>query len=87
MNSVDDDNMSELRRGLVEDLGDPSLAQRALDCLRRHLGGRRVYVRAPDNKARDAEIRRRYNGRNRIELCHEFRISKSTLYQIVGRKP
>lgn len=82
-----EDDAASLYARFVEDLGDQSLAQLALDCLRRHFGGQRVYVKAPDNEARDAEIRRRYNGRNRIEICHEFKISRSALYKIVGRRP
>lgn len=84
--SADDEPATSLYHGLVEDLGEPSLAQRVMESLRRRFGGQRVYIEAPPAAARAAEIRSRYNGRNRIEICHEYGISRARLYQIVGRK-
>ena len=40
-----------------------------------------------DRAARDAAIRREFNGRNREALCARHGISKSRLYQIVSEIP
>lgn len=53
--------------------------------LRKKLGGAEIYIPAPDRRARDAAIRCEFNGTNRDEICRKYHISKSRLYQIVGR--
>lgn len=37
-----------------------------------------------DRAARNAAIRREFNGRNRDEICARYRVSKSTFYDIIG---
>lgn len=38
---------------------------------------------AEERKQRDVAIRAEFNGRNRIEVCHKYKISKTRLYEIV----
>lgn len=53
--------------------------------LRRRLGGQEIYIPAADKVARDERIRAEFNGRNRDEICARESISKTRLYQIVGK--
>lgn len=53
--------------------------------LRRRLGGQEIYIPAADKVARDERIRAEFNGRNRDEICAREGISKTRLYQIVGK--
>lgn len=65
-----------------------ALARRHVDDVRRDWGGMKVYIpmgRDIDNAARNAEIVRRWNGRNTAELCREYRISEPHLRRIAGR--
>lgn len=39
-----------------------------------------------DRAARNAAIRREFNGRNRDEICACYGIARSTLYNIIGRR-
>jgi Mor family transcriptional regulator len=59
-------------------------AERILQGIRRRLGGQDLYIPAPDRTARDAAIRREFNGRNRDEVCRKYGISRTRLYEIVG---
>lgn len=55
--------------------------------MRKQLGGQRVYIPTwHQNDLRDADIRRRFNGQNRAELCAEYDITSARLYQIVKDK-
>ena len=62
------------------------IAEALVRGLRRRLGGDELYIPAQDKAERDAAIRARFNGTNRDEVCRAFGISKSRLYEIVGRK-
>jgi Mor family transcriptional regulator len=53
--------------------------------LRRRLGGQEIYIPAEDKSTRDESIRAEFNGRNRDQIMHKYGISKSRLYEIVGR--
>lgn len=68
--------------GLPEDVAVP-LARHLLRALQRRLGG--LYVPKSDiRRARDAEVREAFNGRNHGEVMNSFRISRATLYRILG---
>lgn len=55
--------------------------------LRKQVGSQRIYIPAwPRNMERDAQIRREFNGRNTAEILTKHNISRSLLYQIVGKK-
>jgi Mor family transcriptional regulator len=54
--------------------------------LRRRLGGQEVYIPAPDKAARNAAIKREFNGRNLAEMCRKYDLSPSGVYKIVGQK-
>lgn len=54
--------------------------------LRRRLGGRELYIPAPDRSERDAAIRRDFNGSNVDELMRRHGISRARIYQIVGER-
>lgn len=61
------------------------IAQALVTGLRRRLGGQEIYIPAADKVARDERIRAEFNGRNRDEICEREGISKTRLYQIVGK--
>lgn len=48
------------------------------------LGGREVYIPAEDKSARDAAIRREFDGTNAAGVCRRHGVSRSRLYQIIG---
>lgn len=53
---------------------------------RKRAGSQRIYIPSPvDHAERNAQIRRRFNGTNRVEICKEFNISRTRLYEIVGQ--
>jgi Mor family transcriptional regulator len=53
---------------------------------RKRCGTQRIYIPAePRNENRDTQIRREFNGTNCGEVCHKHSISRSRLYQIVGK--
>jgi len=55
--------------------------------MRKQLGGQRVYIPTyPANEQRDTAIRQRFNGQNAAELCAEFDISRTRLYQIAAQR-
>lgn len=53
--------------------------------LRRRMGGQERYIPAEDKRARDEQIRAEFNGRNRDEVMRKHGLSKSRLYEIVGK--
>lgn len=55
--------------------------------LRRRLGGRELYIPAPDRSERDATIRRDFNGGNVDELMRRHGLSRTRIYEIVGQRP
>lgn len=59
-------------------------AQALVRGLRRRLGGQDIYIPAPDRSARDAAIRREFNGRNLDELMRRYGVSRRRIYQIAG---
>ena len=62
------------------------IAKAMVTGLRKQLGGQRVYIPSwQENEKRDAQIRERFNGRNRSELCAEFNISSTHLYRVIGK--
>jgi Mor family transcriptional regulator len=54
--------------------------------LSRRLGAQRIYIPAPDRSTRDADIYDRFIGSNARELCAEYGISRSRLYEVVNRE-
>lgn len=62
------------------------MARKLVDRFRLRHGARRIYVPAPDRSVRDAAIRAKFNGQNAAEICREFCISRTRLYEIVGRR-
>jgi Mor family transcriptional regulator len=86
----DDDSASWLRRelfaivrddfGMVEHIATP-IADMLLVGIRRRMGGREVYIPAPDKMGRDELIRAAFNGRNLVEVMREFGVSKATVYR------
>lgn len=52
---------------------------------RKRCGTQRIYIPAePRNESRDTQIRREFNGTNRVEVCRKYGISRARLYQIVN---
>jgi Mor family transcriptional regulator len=60
------------------------LALKLVHRFRLRHGARRIYVPAVDKTERDAAIRRDFKGTNAAELCRQYGISRSRLYQITG---
>jgi Mor family transcriptional regulator len=54
--------------------------------LRRTHGARRIYIPGVDRSERDAAIRAKFNGANAAEVMHEFKVSRSRLYEIAGKR-
>jgi Mor family transcriptional regulator len=86
----DEDSASWLRRELIaivrEDVGMiEGLAVQVADVLlvgiRKRLGGREVYIPAPDKASRDEQIRAAFNGRNLPEVMRQFGVCKATVYR------
>lgn len=44
-----------------------------------------VYIPQPDKQQRNERTRRMFNDVNHDIVCEEFRISKATLYRVVGQ--
>lgn len=98
MNHTDiiDDREPTLAEHIAAVLASPQFAQAmtaaVLEQLSARVGGRRVYVRATSPNAaiermqRIEEVRAQWNGRNRVELCRKYRISRATFYRIIGRR-
>lgn len=61
------------------------MARQLVDRLRLRHGAQRIYIPGVDKAERDHAIRHKFNGQNASECCREFGISRSRLYQIVGR--
>ena len=86
----DDDSASWLRReliaivreevGMVELLATP-MAEMLLVGIRKRMGGREVYIPAPDKAGRDEQIRAAFNGRNLPEVMRQFGVCKATVYR------
>lgn len=64
-----------------------SIAAEIVAGLRERRGGDDMYVPAPDKRARDAEIRRIFNGSNLEEVMRLFGVSQATVYRATGRRP
>lgn len=60
------------------------VAEEILQGLREQLGGREVYIPAPDKAERDERIRAAFNGRNAREVCARYGVSRTRLYQIIA---
>ncbi len=65
-----------------------AIAWRHVERLRRDWGGQKLYIpmgQSYEVSQRDVEIFRRFNGRNHVELCREFRITDTYLRTIINR--
>ena len=63
------------------------IAESVVRGMRDRCGTQRIYIPAPPrNENRDDQIRREFNGTNRIEVCHKHGISRTRLYEIVGKR-
>lgn len=85
-----EDNASWLRRELIEILREEigmieafaEIHADAVLCgMRRRIGGREIYIPAPDKTDRDAQIRAAFNGRNLREVMRQFGVSQRTVYR------
>ena len=61
------------------------MAERLLQVLRRRFGGGDLYIPARDRAERDKAIRAEFNGRNLNDLCRRYEISRTRVYEIVGK--
>ncbi|WP_445287688.1 Mor transcription activator family protein [Variovorax atrisoli] len=58
-------------------------AQALVRGLRRRLGGQEIYIPAPNKSARDAAIRKQFDGRNIDEISRNFGLSRTRVYEIL----
>ena len=85
------ESLIDIAESITDEIGDPSLALRIVRRLARDFGGEQVYIPGPntvDRPARDAEIRRLYDGtldgRHGIHaLAIRYSISRATVRRIV----
>ncbi len=81
------DNLAEnlVRRGQApEDAA--AVAWEAAEFIRGHWGGQKIYIPKGDSydlSRRDVEIFARWRGTNALELCREFGITHTRLFQII----
>lgn len=68
--------------GLVGVFAEP-FAEALLVGIRRRMGGREVYIPAPDKAGRDEQIRAMFNGRNLPEVMRHFGVCKATVYKAI----
>jgi Mor family transcriptional regulator len=52
--------------------------------LRTRWGSSEVYIPASDTATRDRNIRKMFNGKNLLQVCHAHGVSPTTVYRIVG---
>lgn len=71
--------------GLSDAFAD-EIADLILSGLRRRIGGRVVYVPAPDKKKRNEGIRAAFNGNNLDEVCRIYGVCRSTVYRVCGKQ-
>lgn len=57
------------------------IAEAMFEGMRERIGGREVYIPAPDLTKRNAEIRRSFNGRNLDDVMRAFGVSRATVYR------
>lgn len=62
------------------------IAQAIVRGLRQRQGGREMWIPAPDKSARNAAIRRDFNGANLHQLMVQHGLSRSRIYEIVGER-
>jgi Mor family transcriptional regulator len=82
--------MFELTHIVSEEIGFNELfasqvAEALVRGLRKRMGGREIYIPAPDKTARDAAIRAEFNGRNMPEVCKKYGLSAPAIYKIVNK--
>lgn len=66
-----------MNKALAQDLAKAMLAR-----MLKTVGG--DYLPKVDKAARNKAIKARFNGVNHEEICHEFGVSKATLYRVLG---
>lgn len=71
--------------GMREDLAE-LFSEALVRGLRRRLGGRDLYVPAPDRAKRDAAIREEFTGSNLETLMRRHGLSRTRIYEIVGSR-
>ncbi len=90
-----DDSASVLRGELLEIVREEigmvdgfaeMFADALLRGMRARMGGREVYIPAPDKSDRDAQIRAMFNGRNLTEVMRRFGVCRSVVYRAAGGK-
>ena len=85
------ESLIDITEVITDEFGDRAIALRLVRCLARHFGGEQIYIPSPDTvgrPARDAEIRRLYDGTidGRLgihALAIRYGISRSTVRRIV----
>lgn len=65
------------------------LAEAVIQGLKKRMAGESIYIASGltmrERCARDKAIRAEYNGRNRVDVCQKYGVSKAHLFRIIAR--
>jgi Mor family transcriptional regulator len=81
-------DMKEILRDrlAMQDPWATAMAQEIVEGMREMFGGDDIYVPAASRQARDAQIRKLFDGTNARELSKRFSLSRQHIYRISARK-
>jgi Mor family transcriptional regulator len=93
----DDDAVSlrfEIAAILREEMGlheqyATTLAEPIVNGLKKRFSGQEIYIaktERTDIAVRDENIRQEFNGRNLVQIMRKYKLGKSSIYKIVGKK-
>lgn len=79
-----DQVLSEMINQGIDKSKAETIAVKLREHIRVHWGGQQIYFTVKGSiKERNAEIYRRYDGKNRVDLTREYGISQQYFYQII----
>ncbi len=70
-----------LCRLVIGDLIQETDETKLKNLMRDKWGGNEIYIRKKENESRAVQIRKEFNGRNRLELQQKYGISKGQFYR------
>lgn len=81
-----DDFLADLRETMTTHAIDVLVAENIVERVRKNWGGLPIYIKkTTETSSRNAEICRRFNGKNHADLCREFGLSYQQICKIVAR--
>lgn len=80
------DFLTYLRETMTTHAIDVLVAENIVEQVRKNWGGLPIYIKkTTETASRNAEICRRFNGKNHADLCREFGLSYQQICKIVAR--